>query len=64
MRHKDEAEQVVAEALKKARSIIRLKHSIAADRECNDVLPKLEAEILKRLNAGKPFRLDAKTLDL
>lgn len=62
MRQKDESELVVAEALKKARAMIRLKHALAADRECNEVLPKLEAAILKRLNEGKAYRPDVKAL--
>jgi hypothetical protein len=62
VKHKQEAEMVVAEALKKARAMIRLKHSLAADRECNEVLPALEAAIVKRLAAGKPYRPDVKAL--
>ena len=62
MRQRDETEMVVAEALKKARSLIRLKHALAADRECNEVLPRLEAAILKRLNAGKSYTPDVKAL--
>ena len=52
----------IAEALKTARMIIRAKHARAADRELNEVLPKLEAEMIKRLNAGKPYRPDVKAL--
>ena len=41
-RKKTPIEQAKVDALKMGRSIIRLKHSIAADQELNDKLPLLE----------------------
>lgn len=48
MKERTEEEQARADALKVVRAAIRLKHSIAADREINDVLPKFE----KKFNAA------------
>lgn len=42
MTPKVKAEQARAEMLKTIRSLIRLKHSLAADRELNEVLPKAD----------------------
>ena len=47
-RQKSEIELELQIAEKIARSIVRLKHSINADRELNEILPK----ITERFNAG------------
>lgn len=62
MRQRTEQEQEIAEALKKARAFIRLKYALQADRECNEVLPKLEATIMRRLTEGKSYLPDVKAL--
>lgn len=41
-RHREDAEQQRANMLKIVRAAIRLKHSIAADEELNEVLPLAE----------------------
>lgn len=43
MSYKDEVAMRRAAMLKTARSVVRLRHSIAADMELNEVLPRLEA---------------------
>ena len=41
---RDKADQARANTLKIIRTAIRLKHSIAADEELNEVLPRAEAK--------------------
>lgn len=57
MRSKDNLEQFKANALKTARTAIRLKHSLKADVEINDRLPGLEAMIEQAFNNGEAFEL-------
>ena len=45
--HRDKVDQARANMLKTIRAAIRLKHSIAADEELNEVLPEAE----KKFNA-------------
>lgn len=52
MNHKDDIEQRRAELLKRARAEVRLRHSIEADRELNDLLPALEREYMLRVSSG------------
>lgn len=42
-----------AEILKTYRTMIRLKHSLAADREISETLPEIEAEINTALAEGR-----------
>ena len=44
---------------KSARTLIRLKHSLAADQEINDTLPKIESSFYDAVNRGKSFKLEA-----
>jgi len=54
-------EQARANALKVVRAAIRLKHSIAADEEINQVLPAFEKRFNAALNRGEvPEPLDVK----
>lgn len=59
--HREKVDQARANTLKIARAAIRLKHSIAADTEINDVLPQIEAEFNERVaNDELPDPLDIK----
>lgn len=58
MRSNTEIEQRRAEILKAVRSVIRLKHSIAADREVNGVLPQIELELDAAIKTGKIYELE------
>lgn len=53
MTPKDDIELRRAALLKAARSAIRLKHSIAADEELNDVLPELERRFNSLVQVGE-----------
>jgi hypothetical protein len=53
MANKDEVALRKAALLKAARSMVRLRHSLAADEELNIVLPALENEFAQRVNAGE-----------
>lgn len=57
-----ELESRKASLLKMARSIIRLRHSIAADEEIRRVLPALEERLDEHLQASQSFELDAAEL--
>lgn len=52
MSHKDEIEVRKAALLKAARAMVRLRHSLAADEELNEVLPRIEREFTSAVNAG------------
>jgi hypothetical protein len=52
MSHRDDVAMRRAALLKAARSMIRLRHSLAADAELNDVLPRVEAEFDKAVQMG------------
>jgi hypothetical protein len=43
--------------IKAVRSTVRLKHSLNADDELNEVLPQILGEFDKAIAAGKPFEL-------
>ena len=62
MIQKDEVELKRAQVLKTARSAIRLKHSLAADAEINEVLPEIEDRFNRAVAAGKPFELTPGTV--
>lgn len=53
MAHKDIVAQSRANTLKAARSLIRLKHSIAADEELNETLPLIEAAFNAAVQRGQ-----------
>lgn len=48
--------------LKAARQAIRLKHSLAADKEIYERLPELEAEITAALLTGRPLAFTVASL--
>lgn len=50
---KPSLEQAIVNARKVARSAIRLKHSIAADNELNEVMPVLELRLERMLQEGR-----------
>lgn len=59
--HKDRVDQARANTLKVIRTAIRLKHSIAADEELNEVLPRAEAKFNASVLRGElPEPLDVK----
>lgn len=58
MRQKGPLEMQRAAILKAKRWEIRMRHSLAADDEINEVLPALEDEIEKAIAAGKPLELE------
>jgi hypothetical protein len=51
--HKEDTDQQRVNALKTIRAIVRLKHSLAADNEINEVLPAAELHFNAALNKGK-----------
>lgn len=53
MKQKSEMQQQLADKLKTVRSEIRLKHSLAADRELNEVLPRVEEEFYTGVHKGQ-----------
>jgi len=53
-----------AKVSKTARTIIRLKHSLAADEEINDVLPDTLAEFDEALGKGELKKLTARLDDV
>ena len=60
-RHLEEVDQARANALKVIRAAVRLKHSIQADNELNDVLPRAEAHFNALVQKGKlPLPADIK----
>ena len=52
MAHKDAVELRKAALLKIARTLIRVKHAVAADEELNEVLPKLEKQFNAAVSSG------------
>lgn len=48
--HKEDADQERANLLKSIRTLVRLKHSLAADNELNEVLPTAELHFNTVLN--------------
>ena len=59
MRRKTELEMAIQEAKKVARTVLRLKYSILAEREINEALPDIEADIKKAAASGVSFEFDA-----
>jgi hypothetical protein len=55
---KDEIQLQRVELVKTLRSRVRLKHSLAADRELNEVLPKAEKKFDKLVHQGKVLDQD------
>ena len=51
--HKTTDEQARAEILKTVRALIRLRHSLEADRELNEILPRVELTFDAALTRGK-----------
>lgn len=56
-RQKDVVELELAKVLKSARTSIRLKHSLAADEEINNLLPEIETEFMAAVSKGKKYTL-------
>lgn len=61
MKQKTDTDQAKAEALKTVRTAIRLRHSLAADREINQMLPAFEKRFDAAVLRGEvPAALDVK----
>lgn len=58
MNQKTDLEQAKSAIIKAARAAIRLKHSLAADKEINDRLPELEQRIDTAMQNGIPVTLN------
>lgn len=58
MRQRTDNEQTKANMLKAARTAIRLKHSLAADEELNEMLPEIEDRIDRALASGTEISFD------
>lgn len=58
MKVKTELELAKAEALRVARAYVRLKHSLAADRELATLLPEIEEKLNEAAMTGKAYHLD------
>jgi len=50
--HKDRVDQARADMLKTIRTAIRLRHSLEADRELNEVLPRAEVRFNASIQRG------------
>lgn len=49
--------------LKTIRTAVRLRHSLAADAELNEILPKADAQFFKKIQKGElPDAIDLKKL--
>lgn len=59
MRKLTNGELAKRNALKVARTAIRLKHSIEADNEMNEFLPALEEQIDSAITGGKRLEISA-----
>jgi len=58
VRERTPYEMAVQEAKKVARSFIRLRYSILAERELNTALPAIEREIAEALERGQAYELE------
>jgi hypothetical protein len=59
--HRDKVDQARSNMLKVIRVAVRLRHSIAADEELNELLPKAEAKFNAAVMRGQlPEPLDIK----
>lgn len=63
MRKKSPAEMERARLIKASRTLIRLKHSLAADQELNDLLPDTLAEYDAAVGRGELLSLQASLND-
>lgn len=50
------------EAIKIARTALRLKYSILAEREMNELLPEIHERVALAFNEGRPFDADIEEL--
>lgn len=64
MRKKSDIEMQRARISKVSRTLIRLKHSLAADVEINSTLPDTLAEFDKSIQSGEMLSLTADLADL
>ncbi len=62
MKKRLEIEQKKVSIVKAVRAAVRLKYSLLADAEINDVVPDVEAAYDKTSAAGKKFELDIASL--
>ena len=62
MRKRTKTEVERAKIAKAVRTAVRLKHSVAADEEINEVLPVVLKEFDQAIAAGKPFELDVRSV--
>ncbi len=58
MRRRTDREMTIFEAKKVARTALRLKYSILAEREINEALPDIEAAINLAYAQGREFSLN------
>lgn len=64
LRRKSEAEMERARVIKVQRTLIRLKHSLAADEELNEVLPDTLSEFDKAIAGGQLKQIQSPKLEL
>lgn len=62
VRHKSELEMVHQEAIKFARAQLRLKHSILAEREINELLPAISKAVTLAWSEGRSYKLPIEKL--
>ena len=62
-KRKTPEEMALAARLKTARSLVRLKHSLAADYELNDLLANITDDHMLELHSGGLKEIGAGTLD-
>lgn len=62
MQKKSDIEMQKAKILKTARALIRLKHSLAADEELNEILPATELEFDVAIQNGELLGLSSGSL--
>lgn len=63
MRKKTEIEMQRAKVAKVTRTLVRLKHSLAADQEINDVLPDTLSEFNAAVESGQLLELTTNLSD-
>lgn len=61
MIQKSDIEMERARTIKITRALVRLKHSLAADTEINDILPTTLIEFDKAIQAGELLQLELPT---
>lgn len=62
MKAKDPFELEVASTLAAVRTMIRLKHTTAANVEINELLPQVEAAMQRAAISGKPYKVNLASL--